>query len=292
MQLESLKVFCDLCEGKSFTKAAQLNVVTQSAVSQAISMLERHFKSRLVERSKRNFRVTDEGQVLYDSAKRMLQLQDLLVSKIQELKGVVSGNFQLASVYSIGLYDLPPYLKHFLKQHPNVNVHVVYRRANQVYEDVLGNVADLGLVAFPARDSRLEIVPFRNDRLVLGCPPQHPLAKQKTVKIKSLDGEKMIGFEPDIPTRKAVDKILRDQGVTVEYVMQFDNIETVKRAVEVGSGVAILPEETVRQEVANQTLSAVRLEGHYSRPLAIIYRKGKTLSSAMKQFIALLQKPL
>jgi DNA-binding transcriptional LysR family regulator len=165
-------------------------------------------------------------------------------------------------------------------------------KPNQVYEDVLGNIVDLGLVAFPERDPKLEIVPFRNDRLVLACPPQHSLAKRKTIKLQALNGQKMVGFEPDILTRKALDHVLKEQGVKVEYVTQFDNIETVKRAVEIGSGVAILPEETIRAEVANQTLMAVRLEGNYSRALAVIHKKGKVLSPAMKKFIELLKKPL
>jgi DNA-binding transcriptional LysR family regulator len=290
MQMESLKVFSDLSETKNFTKTAQINGVTQSAISQTISALERQFKSLLVERSKKNFRLTPEGEVLYEYSKRMLQSYDSLQSKIQELKGFISGNIHVATVYSIGLYDLPPYVKRFLEGHPTVNVHVAYRRANEVYEDVLGNVVDLGLIAFPAHDAKLQIVPFRHDALVLACPPEHPLAKLKSIKLKNLNGQKMVGFEPDIPTRKALDKILKEKGVKVEYVMQFDNVETVKRAVEVGSAVAILPEETIRGEVANRTLASVRLEGNYTRPLAVIYRNGKVLSPAMKQFIELLKK--
>jgi DNA-binding transcriptional LysR family regulator len=150
---------------------------------------------------------------------------------------------------------------------------------------------DLGLVAYPTRDAKLEIIPIRSDRLVLICHPQHPLAARKSVKVKALAGQKFINFEKDIPTRKALEKIFKDHHVSVEQVMQFDNIETVKRAVEIDSGVAIVPQETVAQEVANETLKAVELEnGAYSRPLAVIYKKNKVLSPAIKQFIALLKE--
>ena len=291
MQIESLKVFCDLAETESFTKAAQVNSVTQSAVSQTITALERQFKSLLIERSKKNFRLTAEGEVLYDFSKRILQHYEAIGSKMQDMHGVLAGNIQVVTVYSIGLYDLPPYVKRFLKDSPGVNVHVEYRHANQVYKDVLGNVVDLGLVAFPERDAKLESVPFRHDPLVLGCPPQHPLAKLKSVKLKALTGQKFVGFEPDIPTRKAVDRMLKEAGVKAEYAMLFDNIETVKRAVEIGTGVAILPEQTIRGEVADQTIAAVRLEGDYFRPLAVLYKKGKVLSPAMKAFIKLLKEP-
>ena len=153
MQIESLKVFCDLAETESFTKAAQINQVTQSAVSQQISSLERLFKSLLIERSKKRFRLTREGQVFYDYSKQMIQTFDGLQNKLQEIKEVISGTIRVATIYSIGLHDLPPYLKEFLKRYPTVNVHVEYRRANQVFEDVAGNVVDLGLVAYPSRDT-------------------------------------------------------------------------------------------------------------------------------------------
>lgn len=291
MQIESLKVFCDLTETESFTKAAQVNGVTQSAVSQTISSLERQFKSLLIERSKKNFRLTAEGEVLYDYSKQILQTYDALHSKLQEIKDIISGNIRVATIYSIGLHILPPYLKKFLKSYPTVNVHVEYRRPDQVYEDVLGNVVDLGFVAYPTRDAKLEIVPIKKDPLVLICHPQHAFAKAKSIKLKALNGQKLVSFERDIPTRKALDKIFKDHGVSVEHAMEFDNIETVKRAVEIDSGVAIVPSETIRQEVASQTLAAVKLEdGEYARTLGIIYKKNKVLSPAIKQFIALLKE--
>src|SRR6476646_2059092 len=278
MQIESLKVFCDLTETESFTKAAQINHVTQSAVSQQISSLERQFKSLLIERSKKKFRRTREGQVLYEYSKQIIQTYDSLHSRLQEIKDIISGTIRVATIYSVGLHDLPPYIKKFLKAYPTVNVHVEYRRSNQVYEDVLGNVVDMGLVAYPNRDSKLEIVPLRKDPLVLICHPQHPFAKHKGIKLKSLTGQKFIGFEPDIPTRKALDRILKDNNVEVQHVMEFDNIETVKRAVEIDAGISVVPQGTVLQEVAKQTLAQVQLEdGEYFRPLAAIYKKNKVL---------------
>ena len=291
MQIESLKMFCDLAETESFTKAAQINEVTQSAVSQQISSLERTFKSLLIERSKKKFRLTREGQVLYDYSKQIIQTYDALQNKLQEIKDIISGTIRVTTIYSIGLHDLPPYIKRFLKTYPTVNVHVEYRRANQVYDDVLSNVVDLGLVAYPTKDPKLEIVPLRKDPLVLICHPSHPFAKLKSLKLKAITDEKFIGFEPDIPTRKALDKILKEHGIHVETVMEFDNIETVKRAVEINAGISIVPQATVIQETAKQTLASVPFDdGDLFRPLAVIYKKTKVLSPAMKQFIATLKE--
>lgn len=290
MQIESLKVFCDLAETASFTKAAQINQVTQSAVSQQVSALERTFKSLLIERSKKKFRLTREGEILYDYAKQLINLYESLFNKVQEVRDIVGGNIRVSTIYSIGLHDLPPYLKKFLKAYPNVNVHVEYRRSNQVYDDVLGNADDLGLVAYPVKDPKLEIVPLRKDKMVLICHPKHPLAKNDNVSIKDLDRQKFISFEPDIPTRKAIDKAMKEAGVEVDSVMEFDNIETVKRAVEIDAGIAIVPQTTVLQEVSKHTLEAIELDnGALARPLAVIYKKNKVLSPAMKQFITTLK---
>ena len=291
MQIESLKMFCDLAETESFTKAAQINDVTQSAVSQQISSLERAFKSLLIERSKKKFRLTREGQVLYDYSKQIIQTYESLHNKLAELKDIISGTIRVATIYSIGLHDLPAYVKRFMKSYPTVNIHVEYRRANQVYEDVSSNVVDLGLVAYPVKDPKIEIIALRKDPLVLICHPQHPFAKLKTVRLKSLTDQKIIGFEPDIPTRKALDKILKEYGVEAKHVMEFDNIETVKRAVEIDAGISIVPQGTIAQEISKQTLVAVPIaDGDFYRPLAAIYKKNKVLSPAMKQFLTILKE--
>lgn len=291
MQIESLKVFCDLTETESFTKAAQINGVTQSAVSQQISSLERQFKSLLIERSKKKFRLTREGQVLYDYSKQVIATYDALHSKLQEIKDIISGTIRLATIYSIGLHDLPPYVKRFLKSYPTVNIHVEYRRSNQVYEDVLGNVVDLGLVAYPTKDVKIEIIPLKKDPLVLVCHPHHPLAKVKGIKFKTLAGQRFVSFEPDIPTRRAIDRVLREHHVEVNHVMEFDNIETVKRAVEIDAGVAIVPQSTITQEIQKQTLACVPVDDvEMFRPLAAIYKKNKVLSPAIKQFLAILKE--
>jgi len=292
MQIESFKVFCDLAETESFTKAAQINGITQSAVSQQISSLERQLRCLLIERSKKKFRLTREGQLLYEYGKQVIQSYESLLSKLQEVKDIISGTIRVATIYSIGLHDLPPYLKRFLRAYPTVNVHVEYQRANQVYDDVLGNVVDLGLVAYPNRDPRLELVPLRNETLSVICHPSHPLAKQKSLTLSQLQDQRFIAFEPDIPTRKAIDKFLRDHDVTVRTVMEFDNIETVKRAVEIEAGISIVPHATVSQEVAKQTLCSIPfVDTELHRPLAVIYKKSKVLSPAMRQFIRLLQEP-
>lgn len=289
MHIENLKIFSDLVESQSFSKSAKMNGITQSAVSQQLRSMERYFNILIVDRSQKQFRLTREGQKLYETAKEILHLTEKLDSELQELKKVVSGTIHLSTIYSIGLHELPPYIKKFLQQFPSVNVRVEYRRSNLIYEDILSNSVDLGLVAFPTPMKNLEIVPFREDELVLICHPSNSLAQFSSVSLHDVAVQKFIGFDPDIPTRKAVDQIFRENELAVDPVMDFDNIETVKRAVEIDAGVAIVPKGTVSQEVAQGTLAAVNLNGRcYKRPLAILYRKGRPLTPAMNKFIELL----
>ena len=291
MQIESLKVFCDLVETQSFTKAAQINGVTQSAVSQQITVLERQFNAALIQRPKRKFSLTREGETLYETSKIIIQTYDSLRHRIQEIQNIVSGTVKVVTIYSIGLHELPPYLKKFLKKHPTVNVSVEYRRATQLYDDIISGMADIGLVAYPQKDSRLQVTSLREDLLVLICHPQHPLAGKTKLKLENIGGQKFIGFEPDIPTRRAIDKILRDRNVEVDHVMEFDNIETVKRAVEIDAGISIVPRSTVAQEANKKTITIVEIEDEkFFRPLAAVHKKGKVLSPAMKEFLTLLKK--
>lgn len=286
MQIENFKIFADLVETKSFSKAAKLNGITQSAVSQQARSMERNFKTLMIDRSQKQFNLTREGQRIYDAAKEILHVYEKLLSELQEMKKVISGTIRISTIYSIGLHELPPYIKKFLHDYPSVNVRIEYRRSNLVYEDILHNSVDFGLVAFPQKLRQIETIPFRNDRLVLITHPNHPLAKTTEVDLKTLAGHKFIGFDPDIPTRKAVDQIFRDNKLEITPVMEFDNIETVKRAVEIDHGIAIVPHATVVQEVKQGTLSAVPFKGkEFTRPLAILHRKGRVLTPAMKKFI-------
>ena len=287
MQIENFKVFADLVETKSFSKSAKINGITQSAVSQQARAMEKHFKTLLIDRSQKQFQLTREGLCVYEAAKELLHGYDKLLSELQEMKKVISGTIRISTIYSIGLHELPPYIKRFLHDFPSVNVRVEYRRSNLVYEDILHNSVDFGLVAFPVKHRQIEAVPFRNDHLVLITHPQHPLATANApVEIEALSGLKFIGFDPDIPTRKAIDQIFRDNNLELEPVMEFDNIETVKRAVEIDHGVAIVPQATVLREAQQGTLSVLNFKDKdFTRPLAILHRKGRVLTPAMKKFI-------
>jgi molybdate transport repressor ModE-like protein len=290
MHIETLKVFCDLAETGSFSLAASKNFITQSAVSQQIRSLEERYERELVERSKGHVRLTQAGEVLYRAGKEIVQKYREIEDSLQTLSRSVSGTVRVSTVYSVGLYELSSPLKRYLRAFPEVNVHLEYTRVNKIYEDVSRGDVDIGIVAYPSKRPQILIVPFREDRLVLICAPQHPFAQLNRISIKKLDGEKFVGFERDIPTRRALDRIFRKRGVKVQYVMEVDNIETIKRVVEIGSSVSIVPELSVVQEAKNETLKVLHFTDEVMmRPLGIISKRGRRFTPAVQEFIDFLR---
>jgi DNA-binding transcriptional LysR family regulator len=290
MHIETLKTFCDLVETGSFSKAAALNFVSQSAVSQQVKSLERRFGRQLIERGqRRGVAPTEAGKAFYADCKEILERYSAMEERMRVKSALVAGSIRVATVYSVGLHELPPYVKRFIKAYPQVKVHIEYSRTDKVYEACLNNTIDFGIVALPLRRPNIAVIPFRDDKLVVVCNPEHRLARHRRISVRTLAGEDFIAFERDIPTRKTIARILKQHGVAVNYVMEFDNIETIKRSVEVGIGVSILPETAVANEVKNKLLVALDFtEGVFTRRIGIIHRKGKVFGEAARKFIQLL----
>ncbi len=291
MHIQSFKAFSNLAETSSFSKAAQMNGITQSAVSQQVRALEQRFRVKLIERGRRNFSLTPEGRVFLQASHQIMDILLDLENRIHNLQNLVAGELCISTIFSIGLHELPPYLKTFRQAHPQVEVRVEYRRSSEVYLSVLEGRAEVGLVAYPAPRRGLQAVTFWSDRLVLICSPSHPLASRRRLPLSALQSEKFIAFEPDLPTRREIDRKLRSEGVKVKLVLEFDNIETVKRAVEIENGVSIVPEATVRDEVEGGLLSAVDFaDPALRRPLGALIRRSARISPALREFLALLEQ--
>lgn len=286
MHIETLKVFCDLVDTGSFSVAAAQNFVTQSAVSQQIRTLETRYGRKLVERAKRRVRPTPAGEIFYEVSKQIVGRYQDLEARLQAFSNIVAGTVRVATVHSVGLYEFSDELKRFVKAYPNVNVRLEYKKSNQIYEDVLSGTLDVGVIAYPTKRPQIRLIPFREDRLVLICAPSHPLAKQKSIAMKSLDGTNFVGFEKDIPTHKAIERAVQRHGIRLHYVAEVDNIEVIKRIVEVGTGISIVPEPAVRPEVRNKSLVALSISDEtFVRQLGVIHKEGRHFSPAAEKFI-------
>jgi DNA-binding transcriptional LysR family regulator len=293
MQIETLKIFCDLADTKSFSQAAELNFVTQSAVSQQVRGLEEKFKRRLLERvrGRREVHLTHAGEAFYAESRNVLAAYTDLQERMRALSGTVSGTVRVATVYSVGLHELPPAVRRFMALYPAAKIDLEYSRTTRIVRDVLSGAVELGVVAYPEKRRGLAVVPLPGDRLVLICPPSHPLAARRKVKAVELHNQDFVLFERDIPTRRAIDRIFKSHGVTVRRVAEFDNIETIKRAVEVGIGAAIVPRPSVIDEQRMGQLAVIALaEPEWTRTVGVIHRSDRTLSMAARKFIELLVK--
>jgi LysR family transcriptional regulator, transcriptional activator of the cysJI operon len=291
VHVETLKIFCDLADSRSFSKTAEKHLLSQSAISQQLAQLELTHKCQLIARKKRPIELTAAGQVFYKAAKDILERYDQLKSDLNALKTGIETRINVAAIFSIGMHNLPEYVKKFMIRYPTVNMHIEYFSPDKVYELVLNGEYDIGLVAVPKKDKRLDVYESDEELLLLVCNPKHPLAHESKADIHKLQFERFIAFEKDVPTRIWIDNILSRYNTVVRPVMEFDNVETVKRAVEINAGVSILPQPTVVQEVAAGTLKAIPFSNErFTRPTGIIVRKGQTLSQAARYLIELMKK--
>jgi DNA-binding transcriptional LysR family regulator len=291
MHIDMLKIFCDLVELESFSRTAEKHLLSQSAVSQQLAQLELTHKVQLLDRKKRPLAPTAAGQLFYDACKDIVERYERLKSELNTLQKPSGGRINIAAIYSIGMHTLPDYVKKFMVKYPDVNVHIEYLSSGRIYELVLSGEADIGLVAVPRRDKRLEVYDFVDEPLVLVCSPKHPLTSESQVDIHKVQFERFIAFEKDTPTRGLIDSILQRYSIVVRPVMEFDNTETIKRAIEINAGISILPENTIVQEVSSRTIKAIPFSNErFIRPTGIIVRKDKILGLASRYFIELLCK--
>src|SRR5262249_1175384 len=237
-----LQVFHDVARLGSFSQAAALNHLTQSAVTQIVHQLEKRLGVMLIDRSSRPPKPTAEGRRYADACKSLVDEFLSVEMSIRKANADVAGNIRVAAIYSVGLGDMGQIVDQFVEKHPRVTVQIEYLHPKEVYQKVLDGRADLGLVSFPRSLRQLAVLPWRQEPMVLACPPSHPLAHRKVVRPAQLRGQKYVCFHKDLVIRRKVDDYLREHGVTIQATSEFDNIENIKEAIEASAGIALLPE--------------------------------------------------
>ena len=289
MQLKSLKVFCDVVDQRSFSRAAEANGITQSGASQMVGHLERRLGVKLIDRSKRPFVLTREGEVYYEGCRKLMRTYCALEEEVRSLQDEVAGQVNVASIYSIGLSHMNQIVRDFRARFPKATVHLEYQHPQNVYELVERDQADIGLVSYPRSSRTISANAWREEPMVVVCAPDHALASRRSVALTDLAGLSVVGYNRDLPIRRAIDRILANHQVHVEVVMEFDNIDTIKEAIGINAGISLLPEPTVAREVSSGELVTVPLEGERMvRPLGIIRRKGRELGRTAERFMHLL----
>jgi DNA-binding transcriptional LysR family regulator len=290
MHLRFLKIFCDIVDLGSFSRAAKLNSVSQSNASQVVHTLEERMGVQLIDRSKRPFVLTPEGKRFHEGSRVIVQRYHDLEREVRSLHEAMAARLTIASIYSVGLAHMSGCLREFLAAHPQADVRLEYVHPHRVYEEVDQGHADLGLVSYPEESASLAALPWRTEAMVLVCYPQHGLTKLRSATLETLGGEAFVAFQSGLKIREEIDRALAMHKVRVRVALEFDNIETIKRAIEIGAGVSLLPEPTISRELESGSLVQVPLEGvALERPLGIIYRRDRKLNQSAEQFIELLQ---
>ena len=286
LYIDIFKVFCDLAETKNFSRTAEKNHITQSAVSQQIAYLERYFGKKMIIRSKGKFALTPEGKIFLGGCKQIIKTYQHTMHQMQTENGEISQSVNIQSIYSIGFYHLPPLIKSFMKKYKKINLHIEYNRSDRIYSDVINGLCDIGIVAYPWQHPLVDIKQGEKEKLTCVCALEYELSKRKKISLKDLNHRDFISFVREIPTRNAIDEILKDHNVKVNIVHEYDNVETLKSSLELGECISILPENTIQQELKNMELVSIPIkEGPFFRNTGIITRKDRQLSQAIHTVI-------
>ena len=289
MTFENTKLFKDIAQLKSISRGASLNGISQSAASQQIQELERQLGLTLFDRSTRPLAPTQAGKLLFDFCRDVLRREEQFQVQLENLKGLVEGALRVASIYSIGLSEMSRVQEEFAARFPNAQLHVDYLRPDKVYEAVLADQADLGLVSYPSGSKDLAVIPWREEEMTVASPPWHPLARKPVLLPADLNGQDYVGFDEDLMIRRELDRFFREQGIEIHLAMQFDNIQMIKEAVALGSGISILPARTMQAEIAQGRLVSISLHApELVRPTGIVHRKRKRFNRATQAFLELL----
>jgi DNA-binding transcriptional LysR family regulator len=289
MHLRFVEIFCEVAQRRSFSKGATALDVSQSSASQAVSLLEKRLGTQLIDRSKRPLELTPSGEVYFEGCRELLERFRAIEDRVQAIQDRVAGPVRVAAIYSVGLMQMEQSVQRFEELYPDARLRLEYLHPDRVYQQLMEDEADVGLVSYPRHGGDFESIDWQEQPMVLVVPPEHRLASRRTVEIAAIEGEDYVGFTQELTIRREVDRQLKRSKVAVRVVHEFDNIETIKRAIEIGSGVALLPAPTVGPEVGAGRLAAIELvDVELIRPLGIVHKRNKQLTTAVQKFVELL----
>jgi len=291
MNLRDLELFCEVASLGSFSKAAKTHGISQPAASEIVKAIEEQLGCELLNRAVRPLDLTPEGKIYYDGCRELLDDYRRLEDRILQRRDKVVGPVRVASIYSVGLLQMDCYVKEFERLYPDAALDLQYLHPEEVLNRVTNEEVDLGLMSFAPRRADLVCETWQDQPIVLVVAPQHRLAGRKALRASELDGESLVGFTSELRMRQETDRWLKQAKVSVNVVHAFDNIENIKRAVEVGSGIGLLPIATVRRELEIGSLVAIELQDvAWVRRLDIVFKRTKPFTTAISRFLELLHQ--
>lgn len=295
MDVKDCAILCGLRRFGSISQVAGHIGVSQPAISQRITALEARLGFRILDRGpgRSGQQLNAHGIVLEDAARRILSILDDLPRALYGASFEMIGRLHVSTVYSLGLHSLAEPIRRFLNEAPTVEFDIEYMRTDRVYESVLSGESDVGIVPCPKDVKGIRVIEWVNEPLVLVMAPTFGLvSSQGVLSVSDLQGIPFIAFADGIPTRLLIERSLQRVGVKLDVRKSYDNIETLKRTVELGFGVSILPRQTVINDLLDGTLLEVPIKGFsISRSCGILLLENKTIGRATQKWLDLLLDP-
>jgi DNA-binding transcriptional LysR family regulator len=288
-EFAGLKLFVDVATSRSVSRAALMNGVSQSAVSQRLQETERLLGVKLLDRSTRPLTLTEAGRIYYHFCQGVLRRKQQLDDELDELRGKARTAVRVAAIYSVGILDMSRFEEELSRAMPDAELEVEYLRPEKVHEAVLADRADLGLVSYPQSDKEIAAIPWRRQKMMVVAAPCHPLASKAVLLPADLSQQDFVAFDDDLRVGWEVKRYLRESGARVNVVMHFDNVQTMKEAITIGDAISILPVQVLREDLEQRRLVAIPLEGcALVRPLGVIHRRRKKFNRATQVFLDVL----
>ncbi len=290
MDLFALETFLAVADERSFSRAATRLHRTQPAVSQTVAKLEGELGEALFDRAARDISLTDAGQVLREYAQKLLNLRVEAAHALGELRSLHRGSLNLAANEYTCLYLLPV-LDRFRRAHPHVKVTVQRALASRIADEVLLHSVEIGVLSFKPDDRALKSIVVFRDELAFVVNPRHALARTGAVSIRDLGSENFIAHNVPSPQRAKVFEAFRRHRTELRIGVELPSLEAVRRFVELGNGVALVPALTVERELKSGALVRVLVkELQMDRKLRLVHRREANLSHAALAFLRAVQE--
>jgi DNA-binding transcriptional LysR family regulator len=289
--LEHAKLFREIAEARSVSRGAEAAGISQSAASQHVHEVERQLDAQLLDRSTRPFELTEAGVLYYEFCRDVLRLQHQFDEVLSEVRGRVRHIVRVAAIYSVGISDMSRLEGELARRMPQAQLQVEYLRPEKVYDSVLAERMDLGLISYPQSNREIVAIHWRDDEMMLAAAPSHPLAALPSVSPDSLLEQDFVAFDDELRVGREIKRYLRESNARVRVVMHFDNTQTMKEAVALGAGVSIMPARVLRSDIEQGRLVAIPIAGcNLVRPLGIIHRRRKKFQAGAQAFLDLLRQ--
>jgi DNA-binding transcriptional LysR family regulator len=290
MDLSELQVFLTVAREGSFSRAAERLFRTQPAVSLAIRKLEDDLGQKLFVRGARPVRLTDAGTLLKDYAERLINLRDEVKKGLSELEGLQRGELSLG-VNESSIHALMPAIAKFRELHPGIQIRVHRMFSRDIPHEVLNYRLDLGAISYVPRDPQLQATEIVKDELTLVVPPKHPLAKKREVDVADLGAESFVAHIVESPFRRRVIELFARNRTVLNMPTEMPTIESIKRFVQMGMGVAIVPRMCVAWEIDHGWMKEVKVRQlNLPRHVYLVSRRGARLPHAAAELVRILKE--